>query len=123
MSDSKNCPFCGGEPKIYIGPDHLWRVFCSNVWLCGAKTVGFEQKCDAINKWNTRADSSELNHIRQQNSELVNCLSDVIKETEMSYAVRTHPYDKAKQLLSKIKGEKDGNTINSKTILSSGEFL
>ncbi|EOW9127404.1 Lar family restriction alleviation protein [Vibrio cholerae] len=70
MSDDKNCPFCGGEPKIYIGPDHFWRVICSNVWLCGAKTVGFEQKCDAINTWNTRAESAELNTIRQQNYEL-----------------------------------------------------
>lgn len=66
MSDSKNCPFCGYEPKIYIGPDHLWRVICSSVWLCGAKTVGFEQKYDAINAWNTRIESQELDTLIQK---------------------------------------------------------
>lgn len=104
MSDDKNCPFCGGEPKIYIGPDHLWRVICSKVWVCGAKTVGFEHKCDAIKMWNTRTESTELTTLSKQNVELVECLIDLISETEISYAVNTLPYDNAKQLLSKIKG-------------------
>lgn len=50
----KPCPFCGHEGKAYIGPNHLWSINCSNVWECAARTIGFKQKLEAVDKWNHR---------------------------------------------------------------------
>lgn len=103
ISRIKNCPFCGSEPKIFIWQDQLWRVICSNTYLCGAKTVGFNRKNDSITAWEVRHESPELLRVRVLLAELVDCLSDIIKETEISYGVKTQPYDNAKELISRIK--------------------
>ncbi|EGQ9187665.1 Lar family restriction alleviation protein [Vibrio cholerae] len=115
MGDSKNCPFCRGKPKIYIGPDHLWRVICSNIWTCGAKTVGFEQKHDAIDAWDTRAETEEITTILQQNAELVESLKNMKRivdnrpDSHYLEVFERAEVEDANELLQKIKSEKYAN--------------
>lgn len=48
----------------------------------------------------------ELANLKQQRDELITCLTNVINETDMSYAVETGTYDDVINLLSKIKEQR-----------------
>lgn len=60
MEELKSCPFCGSDLLVsnhvcQVNPMTLFDVYCAN---CGCGTMGFANKSEAINIWNTRANES-----------------------------------------------------------------
>ena len=56
MNEIKSCPFCNGEPEIYVSEigaeqgDGYW-IRCDN---CDIDQHGFYTEKEAIHRWNTR---------------------------------------------------------------------
>lgn len=61
MAELKPCPFCGGEAIINKKRDAIgsyYSVACKETNLCSGhfiRTKHYNQKSDAIDAWNTRA--------------------------------------------------------------------
>ena len=52
MSDSKKCPFCGGEAKIcHMQTDNMAMVACNG---CHAHSALFLTEEEAVDAWNRR---------------------------------------------------------------------
>ena len=54
MSELKPCPFCGGEAMVFGYHDVFWEAECLR---CHGAAGNYETKAEAIDAWNTRADS------------------------------------------------------------------
>ena len=52
-----HCPFCGGSATVKVYDfGKGYEVFCNKVSTCNAGTAPWENKLDAINAWNNRAE-------------------------------------------------------------------
>ncbi|HGE6051127.1 TPA: Lar family restriction alleviation protein [Vibrio cholerae] len=130
MSDLKPCPFCGGKVEFdqYVGYS-LDSSFDAIVCECGVYMRQFkESDREMIEKWNTRTADQQLTTLRQKNSELVELVEQSFIEgcktgysnglndgqSWSNWKTTNEPSAEwecsdSKQLLSKIKGEKDAN--------------
>ncbi len=50
----KPCPFCGGEGKLYVFPDHIMTKYNVQCLGCGASGRYSNSKNDAVYAWNYR---------------------------------------------------------------------
>ena len=62
----KKCPFCGSrahlkEEKVKRGLGFIttFRIYCTNINLCWARTTNFYEKKNTIQAWNKRAEPTK----------------------------------------------------------------
>jgi Lar family restriction alleviation protein len=60
----KPCPFCGGQADIIRSANHWFFVRCP---ACEASKPGFETENDAVEAWNSRSSSAELDELDSAN--------------------------------------------------------
>lgn len=60
MTELKPCPFCGSEPRIMVGlKSQSIKIYCSNMYKCGATQEWFEEEKEARDAWNRRVGDEE----------------------------------------------------------------
>ena len=73
MNELKPCPFCGSTVyllDVATQPSgiELWDVYCANhqCYLSGGTNNMYETRHPAIEAWNSRAESQEIDTLREQ---------------------------------------------------------
>lgn len=63
MNEIKSCPFCGTEITEISGSENVnghpyWYIYCP---VCGANTIGSNDKSVALENWNRRVTNERHN--------------------------------------------------------------
>lgn len=76
----KPCPFCGCEEQevkndVGVG-NKMFLVLCN----CGAETDYHQSEQGAVNHWNTRTESAELEQLRKERDDCVMALKSMVEQ-------------------------------------------
>lgn len=113
MNELKPCPFCGSTVyllDVATQPSgiELWDVYCANhqCYLSGGTNNIYETRQLAIEAWNSRAESQDIAHLREQVKVLREALGSaeryIRNGLELGYIVPPETGDPACETLAVI---------------------
>lgn len=78
--DLKLCPFCKGDGELVRDNLHMMRGYIVKCRSCGAETMYYKTKNNAVDAWNNRPIEDELGKFEAENEQLQKRLNESIDD-------------------------------------------